>query len=136
MSLLRWDDKYLLGNDLIDGDHQALFAMINEFYDAFQETRRRRDLAGMLTKLVNYAEAHFQREESLMVACGYPALEEHHDLHTGLYETIYALNERLASEPGPVDRQAVLFLKTWLVDHIVQHDLKLGEFMRQKISGS
>jgi hemerythrin len=131
MSLVRWDDKYVVGNEVIDRDHKALFAMINEFYDAFQENGRRRDLVSILMRLVSYAERHFQREEAIMAANGYPALDDHHVFHTKLYETIYQLNERLETDPSPLDRHAIAFLKDWLSEHILQEDLKLGEFLRQ-----
>jgi len=132
MSLVRWDEKYLVGDEVIDSDHRALFTLINEFYDAFQETKKRSDLVAILTKLVKYAEAHFQREEAIMHACGYMLLGEHQLSHTKLYETIYALNERLASDPAPLDRAAIAFLKNWLVDHVVTEDLKVGEFLHQQ----
>ncbi len=132
MSLVRWDDKYLVGNEVIDADHKALFAMINEFYDAFQETKKRRELVAILTRLVQYAEGHFQREEAIMDANGYMLLGEHHLSHTKLYERIYSLNERLESDPAPLDRETISFLKQWLVDHVVEEDLKLGEFLRQQ----
>jgi hemerythrin len=134
MSLVRWDDKYIVGNEVIDSDHKALFALINEFYDAFQETKRRRDLGFILMKLVKYAEQHFQREEAIMLENGYPVQAEHHEFHTKLYETIYQLNNRLESDPAPLDRQAIAFLRGWLTDHILLEDLKLGEFLRQKKS--
>jgi hemerythrin len=132
MSLMPWNDKYLIGNEVIDSDHKTLFAMLNEFYDAFLETKKRSDLIGILTRLVQYAEAHFQREEAIMDACGYMLLGEHHLSHTRLYETIYELNERLVADPAPLDRAAISFLKNWLVDHVVNEDSKIGEFLRQK----
>ncbi len=132
MSLVQWDDKYIVGNEVIDRDHKALFALINDFYDVFQESNRRRDIAVVLTKLVEYAESHFQREEAIMAANGYPVLEEHHLFHTKLYESIYQLNDRLESDPAPLDRQTIAFLKNWLSDHIMQEDQKLGEYLRQR----
>ncbi len=136
MSLVTWNEKYVVGQEVIDRDHKMLFAMINEFYDAFQESGRRRDLGVILAKLVKYAEAHFQREEAIMGANGYPVCQEHHAFHTQLYETIYLLNERLASDPAPLDRQTIAFLKNWLSDHILLEDLKFGEFLRLKKTAS
>ncbi len=132
MSLVYWEDKYQVGDEVIDRDHKALFVMINEFYDAFQESNKRSDLIVILARLVKYAEAHFQREEAIMSACGYTLLNEHQLSHTKLYETIYALTERLASDPAPLDRATIAFLKNWLVDHVVEEDSKIGEFLRQQ----
>ena len=136
MSLMRWDNKYLVGQEVIDTDHRNLFQLINDFYDAFQETKSRRELAALLTKLVQYAEAHFRREEAIMQSNGYMLLGEHQMSHTKLYETIYALNERLMSDPAPMDRAAVAFLKNWLVDHVMDEDMKFGEFLREQKGAS
>jgi hemerythrin len=132
MSLVRWDDKYIVGNEVIDRDHKALFVLINDFYDAFQESNRRRDIGLVLMALVKYAEQHFRREEAIMAVNGYPAKDDHHEFHTKLYESIYQINERLASDPAPLDRQTIAFLKDWLSDHILVEDLKFSEFLRQR----
>lgn len=130
MHLVRWQDRFLVGDETIDNDHKTLFRMINEFYDAFTYSRKRSDLNRILIKLVNYSEEHFQREERIMADHGFPATEEHHKVHEELYEMIFTLNKRLETDPAPLDRDAVSFLKHWLVDHILKHDLALGDFLR------
>ena len=130
MALLRWEDKFLIGHEIIDRDHQMLFALINAFYDGFLQTKSRRELAGLLTKLVQYAEAHFRREEAIMHKCDYVLLGEHQLSHAKLYEAIYALNEKVVHDTAPLDKAAVAFLKNWLVDHVIDEDTKLGEFLR------
>lgn len=136
MHLVRWQDDYLVGDTIIDNDHKMLFAIINEFYDAFIQSRKRSDLARILTRLVNYAEEHFQREEKIMADHKFPGAAEHHAIHEELYETIFALNKRLESDPSPLDRETVGFLKHWLVDHILKHDMALGDFIRATKSGA
>ncbi|MBS1196849.1 MAG: hemerythrin-like metal-binding protein [Proteobacteria bacterium] len=132
MSWIAWKEEYRVGNEIIDHDHQALFKLINAFYDAFQESKLRRELLHILNELVAYSEEHFQREELIMAAHNYPGLEEHHHLHEKLYETIYALNSRLHKDPRPLERETIAFLKNWLTDHILLHDLALGEFINKE----
>ena len=134
MRLLNWQDDYLVGDEVIDHDHKELFHMINDFYDAFQESRKRSQLSPLLTRLVHYAEQHFQREEKIMAHHAYPELEKHHLIHEELFETIFELNKRLETDPLPLDRDAVMFLKHWLVDHILQEDKKIGTFIESKKS--
>ncbi len=132
MSWIYWTDEYRVGDERIDRDHKALFEHINAFYDAFQESRRRRDLLAILNHLVSYAEDHFQREEEIMAVHHYPDLESHRQLHEQLYDTIYALNERLQNDPRPLEREAIAFLKNWLGDHILHYDLAFAEFVKRK----
>lgn len=129
MKLLSWQNDYSIGNETIDNDHKALFQLINEFYDAFIELRKRSDLRIILIQLVQYAEEHFQREERFMEQHAYPETERHHQIHNAMYETIFELNRRLESDPLPMDREAVIFLKHWLTDHILQEDKKVQAFM-------
>lgn len=136
MKLLSWNDDYSVGIEAIDNDHKALFRLINEFYDAFQESRKRSHLTPLLIQLVRYAEEHFQREERIMAQHVYPEREQHHEIHERLYETIFELNKRLESDPLPLDRDAVAFLKHWLVDHILLEDKKLGAFLAARQSGA
>lgn len=130
--LVRWDEKYRVGNDQIDQEHQYLFQLINEFYDAFAEKRERTLVLALLSRLVDYAERHFTNEEALMRASVYPALDEHHHHHEKLFEQIFDLNEKLANRAFNPSHETALFLKSWLADHIVQEDTLLGAHLQNK----
>lgn len=126
MSLLRWSDQYLVGNDLIDRQHRYLFDLINAFHDAFIEQRDRREVLRLLNQLIEYSESHFQDEERVMRESGYPELEQHHAEHARLYERIFALNAKLADRSFNPTYDTIAFLRTWLSDHIIGNDLAIG----------
>lgn len=128
--LVRWDEKFRVGNDQIDQEHQFLFLLINEFYDAFAEKRDRSLVLNLLSRLVDYAERHFTNEEALMQASRYPALDEHHQHHEKLFEQIFELNAKLANRAFNPSHETALFLKSWLADHIVQEDILLGAHLQ------
>jgi hemerythrin len=136
MNLVIWRDEYSVGSQAIDQDHKTIFKMINVFYDAFHESRRRSELKQLLNQLVKYAEGHFQREEEIMLQHAYPQTTEHHRNHEQLFATIFALHTRLESDPLPLDHDAIRFLRHWLLDHILQDDKKLGEFLRASKAGA
>ena len=127
---VRWDEKYRVGNEQIDREHQYLFELINAFYDAFSEKRDRTLLISLLNRLVEYSERHFSNEESLMQAKAYVALEEHRQRHEKLFEQIFELNARLADRAFNPTHDTLAFLKGWLSDHIVQEDLLFGAFLK------
>jgi hemerythrin len=62
--LLRWDEKCRVGNDQIDQEHQDLFQLINEFYDAFAEKRERTLALHLLSRLAD----HLINEDTLLGA--------------------------------------------------------------------
>jgi hemerythrin len=129
MALLNWNDSYRIGDAVIDGEHCRLFDMINDFHFTFSQNRDRRDILKVLNELVRYAEEHFRHEEQIMSERGYPELERHQDIHSGLFETLFALQAKLEKGTIGIEQEAVAFLRIWLTDHIVEEDKALGRFL-------
>ena len=128
--LLRWEEKYRVGNEQIDQEHLYLFQLINEFYDAFVEKRERALLLNLLNRLVDYAERHFTNEETLMRDAGFPGLEEHRRHHEQLFDQIFRLNARFQDRALNPTHDTVSFLKSWLADHILHEDLVFGAHLK------
>ena len=126
MALIRWDDKYLVGEKQIDDEHRYLFELINEFYDGYMEDRDRARVLALFNRLVEYAQRHFTNEEALMQRSGYPDFDAHRGRHEKLFEQVFALNARLQDRAVNPTHDTVQFLKTWLSDHIMLQDLVLG----------
>lgn len=129
MSLLRWTDNYLVGHPQVDDEHRYLFALINEFHDAFSERHSRADLDRLLNRLVDYTERHFRHEEGLMRAVGYPDIERHMAIHERLVEQIFTLAEKFSDRAINPTRDTFAFLDTWLTDHILREDVAVGLFV-------
>jgi len=132
MTFMSWRKDYEVGVPQIDAEHHRLFDLINEFHDTFVRGEARNDVARVLNRLVAYAEEHFQHEEQLMSDNGYPQLDMHKALHHELVLSIFAINERLAAAAVKTSTETVQFLKNWLLDHILQHDMDIGDFLRRK----
>lgn len=132
MSLLRWNDKYAVRQELIDEQHRYLFALINDFHDAYEEKQSRQHLLALLNKLIDYAQRHFRDEERVMAEHAYPQLAEHQERHAQLFEQIFALNEKLTDRAFNPTHAAVAFLNGWLADHILLHDLQFGRYLRRQ----
>lgn len=132
MAFLSWRSSYELGVTQIDTEHRFLFALINEFHDTHKAGGSRGDVLQVLTRLIAYAEVHFQHEQGLMTAEAYPRIEHHIGAHDGLVRSIFKLNDSLESGVANVDAKALQFLKLWLTEHIVQEDLDFADFLRGK----
>jgi len=126
---LSWGEKYRVGVDCIDQEHQYLFDLINEFHDLHLHRAQRHALARVLNRLVQYAEEHFRHEEAIMEKAGYPAYTAHCGLHEQLYLTIYRLSDELAAGSLRADMDTVRFIRSWLVNHIAQHDLQFAGYL-------
>ncbi len=132
MALLSWRADYEVGVATIDTEHRYLFELINEFHDRSAGGETRVAVLQVLSKLVGYAEEHFQHEEALMFEHAYPQLERQRDSHETLFASLFELNERLSKGDADIDFQTMRFLKGWLVDHILKEDMDIGVFLRRQ----
>jgi hemerythrin len=132
MAFLSWRPGYELGVRMIDSEHRFLFELINEFHDTHQAGGDRGEVLRVLTRLIAYAETHFQHEQALMADEGYPRLDHHLAAHDELVMAIFRLNEGLEAGGANVDGKTLRFLQRWLVDHIVKEDLDFADYLRGK----
>lgn len=132
MPLLNWKEAYSVGSTEIDDEHRHLFAIINDFYDRQYTGTSIADIEKLLTQLVFYAEDHFQHEEQIMATANYPKLEAHHAEHEQLVHNIFDLAHSIESGHDTVDQQTLAFLKNWLLDHILQHDMEFADYLRKQ----
>ena len=48
MALLSWSNQYLIGNGVIDAEHQELFHLVNNFHSLWAEKHAPHDIAKVL----------------------------------------------------------------------------------------
>ena len=115
-----------VGVDRLDRDHQVLVELINRIEECGDDTASRgRVLPEVIATLIAYTVFHFEREEKVMAACGYPDFSAHHDEHRALTREVQNLQRRIATEPENVSRDEVLaFLTDWLCHHILLQDME------------
>lgn len=70
-----------------------------------------------------------------MKTIGYPKLEQHRELHNGL---VTGLNNLIKK---PFDTNIGLeelkkFVYNWIIDHILNHDMKYFEFFQERVKKS
>jgi len=111
-----------IDHGVIDQDHQALIAIVNDYLETKPTIRGKAALQWTLLRLKNYTLTHFAREEQLQTAINYPKLREHKLLHQHLAELLdkttrnlieFDLDRLLAQQPQFVDSDLVA------VDHVI-----------------
>lgn len=133
MALLSWSDQYLIGNDLIDAEHQELFRLINDFHTQWLQTRKQQTIVRVLNPLIIYAEMHFRHEETIMRDAGFPQLDAHMALHEAMIDTIFQLQKSYEEGSLRLEMDAMKFVKSWLLEHILKNDYRFRNFLtRQK----
>lgn len=121
--LVPWHEDYGLGLDQIDEQHQHLFALMNQVWEAVFSFAT--ETAGITSRLVleleQYAQAHFAEEEAFMRETGYPRLDSHRKAHAAFVARIHEEKEAILAG-NRVSLDLLLFLRDWLISHILVAD--------------
>lgn len=129
--LIQWSDTWRTGNSTIDYDHQMLVNITNQLWDLKQRPRTKNsDLKQILEQLVDYVKRHFEREEAIFMPTKYPHKDAHKQMHRELTKVVEDIAKVFQSDPDLLNFDEIMdFLKRWLMDHIVKHDMGYREFI-------
>ena len=131
MQFFSWSDALAIGHDDIDADHQDIFEIANRLQEEMQGEEPEHSIVGeVLVELIEHTGGHFQREEALMEAIGFPQLEQHRLEHKQLMEKVNTLHRRYMDGRGDVVAEVYDFLRRAMVPHILRSDMELGKQMR------
>src|SRR4051812_42361759 len=95
MSAFVWEEKYCLQIAELDRQHQKLFALFNQLFDAMQQGRGDEVVDKVLTSVVDYTAYHFSFEEKLLHEAGYEEEAAHRAEHARLAAQAKALAHKL-----------------------------------------
>jgi hemerythrin len=133
VAYMEWSDKFSVGVDSVDRQHQRLVTMVNELFDAMKAGHGKDVLEKTLDSLVQYTVYHFSYEEKLFADTGYPDAERHKHEHEDLTKQALAIQEKVRSGASfALSMEVMEFLKNWLVNHILGSDKKFGPHLLEK----
>lgn len=138
---IEWTDALCTGVAEIDRQHRILVNTLNEANAKLSE-----DLdvvvAEQITKdLLSYAIYHFETEEDMMQDHGYVAAspeeaETHQRQHRDFSREVVAVREGLKQGKQIVREELLAFLNGWLINHILNTDMKLAAHILGKAKPS
>ncbi len=131
--MLNWSPSFEIGVLEIDAQHRTLIERVNQFSKAVESGEPYDRLEELFLYLTRYAVEHFDAEERYMAGVNYPELAEHAEQHAAFKRRLRSLVPQWDSEGA--SRAMVLallgFLDSWLVDHILRTDQRIGAFVRK-----
>lgn len=129
VSLVQWSEAMSLGNQHIDEQHQILIDTINQLASA-ESQNDRPTISMIIDELVSYTAFHFQFEEQLIEAAGYPELDKHRRIHRDFVEWVTGVREDFVYHRRErIGEQILSFLRDWLRDHILGEDQRYRPFI-------
>jgi hemerythrin len=121
MTLIDKNDLRVVGYDIIDLDHEAFVAMLNQM-----DSMSNADFPALFMQLQEHTEQHFDRENKLMQQFAYPGEIEHKSEHQRVLGELKQFRSR-------VDKGMIAFgrsfirerLPQWLELHVATMDSAL-----------
>lgn len=133
---LIWQDRFNVGVDLIDKDHQKLFKIVNKLF-TFGDESQKSQWACMegIKYFKDHAMTHFTHEEAYMESIGHKGLERHKRIHSDFRQkTLPALERELVQTKYSMDSVSH-FLGVcvgWLIGHTLTEDQNISGRLESK----
>ena len=132
MPLLQWNDELSIGINSIDEQHKKLVNIINALNDALAEGKADDVLAEIFDELADYTVKHFGYEEQMFDQYGYVEAEAHKTEHKALINQVKKLQEKVNAGDFMISVEVMIFLKEWLINHILKTDKAYAPFLIAK----
>jgi hemerythrin len=131
MKLYDWNERYSVGIESLDQDHQALFSLINQLFEATRQGKAKEILYESLNNLILYTKTHFKREELLFSNTHYPDIQKHKTEHDHFIEKINEFKKQFDAGNKQISIELIKFLSDWLVNHILNSDKKYTSYFKK-----
>lgn len=135
---MMWKEKYKIGVDVIDRQHEELFRRVSAFIQTVQQDGKWEEKLAKVKETMafmqEYVVFHFNDEEAYQEQINYPDLENHKKAHAKFKEAVGQYAQRLEKE-GYSEELVQEFggkLMTWLIMHVAATDQKIGEFVQSQ----
>lgn len=132
MEPIVWSQTFSVGVSELDTQHKKLIGMINRLIEEQKVVTDPVTIAELLTEMTDYAQEHFRSEEYLMAEYGYEGKDRQVQSHEAFIAKTNSFMS--ASDVGPniLSKALLEYLKSWLVNHILNEDMQYKEFFATK----
>ena len=125
---IEWTNDLSVGVSSIDAQHQQLFKMADDLFEAGKNGKSKEKIGDLLGFLDRYTKQHFKDEEAYMKSINYPGLAEQEKAHQAFVNELTKLKGEFDKSGGNI---AVIIganqmVVDWLTKHISGMDKKIG----------
>ena len=132
MSLIEWNHELAVHVSFMDDEHEELFILMNELYEAILAEQSKKDLDRGLDRLIAHAAAHFKHEETFFEDTGYADAAKHRKQHNALTKQALRLQQDYRQGEADLSADVLKLLSKWLLNHMQTSDRKYGLHLNTK----
>ncbi len=127
----KWSPEYSINIQAIDDQHRELVNILNRLFISVSKREGDKVTASILDALMSYTKTHFALEERLMRLANYKDLQAHMEEHKKLIEKLDQICKKHLIEEKSIYFEMLIFLKSWLREHIQGVDMKYSVELQQ-----
>jgi hemerythrin-like metal-binding protein len=131
MEPIQWTESFSVGVKLFDEQHKQLIGMINRLSEDPQAATSSETVSELLDAMTDYAQGHFEAEETLMEKHSYPQLREHTAQHHAFRRKTAELCMDTMNRVDTVPESLLEYLRDWLIGHILKSDMAYKPFFHE-----
>jgi hemerythrin len=124
--------RFEIGIAEIDAQHRRLFDLLVEMQSWSRSELKPWAVRDILNELADYAATHFSVEESVMRMLHYPHTAAHIADHKQFINRLNNFRYQLLKDGNVGDIDLVVFIQSWLVEHIDRADRAYVEYFLAK----
>ena len=117
---------------LLDRQHQALFEIAQQLFDALSRADGLSVAEEVFTRLMDYSANHFAAEERLMEKHDYPSLKTHRAEHRAFTSKLTDFKKDFKAGNASVLSIMLPYLQSWIKDHVQRSDHQYSEFLKAR----
>ena len=127
---IEWNKDFEIGFDCIDTQHKIFIQKINNLHKLIVSKGNQDEKNVIINEFIQYSEYHFETEEKLMNKYKYPQSEAHVKRHEEYIRKVDKMKKD--AENGTFfNIKAFIFLKNWLITHIMKEDKGYGKYLKK-----
>lgn len=121
MEILRWHERFSVGNKEMDFQHKMLLNFANYLTTGSGRGYKHHEMKDLLEELISYTEYHFAAEEELLKE--HPAIESHRKMHEEFTKTVHGFEVEFKKGKETINSALFTFLVDWIQDHLLKTDI-------------
>lgn len=133
-----WKEKYRIGVDLIDEQHEELFRRVSDFMSTLRSQGQWEEKVAKVNETMafmsEYVVTHFRDEEELQEKVGFPDLESHRKIHAEMVNYVVEVSKQYEEEGYKEEliQQFAGKLLAWLINHVAASDQQIANYVKSQ----
>lgn len=129
---IEWNESLAIGVEEIDEEHKGIIIKFEELYQKMRQGKGHEMYLEIIDFLEDYINTHLEHEEAYQQKINYPDFDAHKAKHDEFRKIVHEIKEETHEEISHKDLIEVnQLMKNWLINHIMEVDAKIGEFVKE-----